>query len=113
MTRKIGTFISRRSNKVPQKVTNEISRYIETLSLLDVNLTHREIRTKIIERFGVTIGESTVSAERQNLGFYFCHPMFEQNLKWQQRHARLQFALDLVRIGLTRKRSSFQMRVVL
>jgi transposase len=69
-----------RSNKVPEKVTNEISRYIEMLSLLDAILTDREIRMKIIERFGLTIDESTVSTERQILGFHFRPPMAEQNL---------------------------------
>jgi hypothetical protein len=64
-------------------VSNEISRYIETLSLLDATLSHREIRTKIIERFGVTIGESTMSAEHQNLGFHFRPLMVEQNFTWQ------------------------------
>jgi hypothetical protein len=100
ITRKVKTFISPRSNKAPKKAANEISRYIETLSLLDTTLTDREIGTKIVERFGVTIGESTMSAERQNFGFHFRPPMVEQNLTWQQRHARLQFAHDLVRIGI-------------
>jgi hypothetical protein len=49
----------------PDKVTPEISSDIETISLLDAMLTNQEIRTKIIERFGVTLSESTVSTERQ------------------------------------------------
>jgi hypothetical protein len=49
------------------------------LSLLDAALTNREIQTKIIEQFDVTIGESTVSAELQNLGFHFRAPMVEDN----------------------------------
>jgi hypothetical protein len=92
-----------RSNKLPKNVTNEISRSIETLSLLDATLTNREIRTKIIERFTVTTGGSRVSPGRQNLGFHFRPPMVEQNLTWQQRHARLQFARDLVKIGIASK----------
>jgi hypothetical protein len=88
----------------PNKVPNKISRYIETLSLLDATLTHCEIRTKIIGRFDVTIGESTVSSERQNLRFHFRRPMVEENLTWLQRHCRLQFALDIVRIVMDFKK---------
>jgi hypothetical protein len=92
-----------RSNKMPKKVTNEIFHHIETLSLPDAALTNRETGTKIIERFGVTIGESTMSAERQNMGFHFRPPMIEQNLPLQQHHARLQFTLYLVRIEIDSK----------
>jgi hypothetical protein len=50
------------------------------LSLLNATLANREIRTKNIEQFGVTIGASTVSPERQDLGFHFRAAMVEQNL---------------------------------
>jgi hypothetical protein len=100
---KVNTFISPGQTMCPKNVANEIVRSIETLLLLDATLTNREIRTKIIEQFGVRIGESTVSAECQNLGFQFRPPIVEQNFTQQQRHPRLQFAFDLVRIGIDLK----------
>jgi hypothetical protein len=38
---------------------------------MDAALTNYEIRRKIIERFDITLGESTISTERRNLGFHF------------------------------------------
>jgi hypothetical protein len=91
----------------PIKVTHGISCDIEALSLMDATFTNGEIRRTIIERFGVTFGESTVCIERRNLRFHFRPPMVEQSLTWQQWHVRFQFALDLLRTGIDLKTTVF------
>jgi hypothetical protein len=79
-----------------KKMTNEISREIEALSLIDATFTNGEICRTILGRFDTTFGECTVCTKRKKLELHFRPPMVEQKLTCQLRHTRLQFALDLL-----------------
>jgi hypothetical protein len=77
-----------------EKITPEVS-CIETLSTLDRTLTDFEILNLIRSHLpALGLSESSVSAERIELGSTLRPPLMKQDLAIAQQHPRLQFASD-------------------
>jgi hypothetical protein len=86
--------VKRRRKKI---IVPEISRCIETLSLMDSPLTNNQIKTKIQERRpDLEVSRNTIRDAWVNLGFKFRPPMIKQNLSPGQRFQCHQFGLDML-----------------
>jgi hypothetical protein len=78
-------------------ITPEVSRYIETLPLMDARLSNSQIKAKVEERWpDLKVGKTSSRDARSNLGFKFRPPMIKQELSPEQRFQRYPFGLDML-----------------
>jgi hypothetical protein len=92
--------IDRKKVGHPKKLIPKISKFIETQSCLDSNLTNTQIATMINQRWtSAHLSEKSVSAERIRFGFSWRPPLVKQDLSAAQEHQRLQFALKNLRLS--------------
>ena len=80
-------------NKVgrPKALTQEMTDYIEILSISNALYTDQQITRLLNERFGTAISCSTVERKRIELKFFYRPPLTKQTITEDQKLLRVQF----------------------